>query len=517
MFGNWFKGKEAPAPAPAARPRSIFSSDLPGLSPEDRETFRTRAFQSSIQSGPPKRSDASGSAIAADSADNGAGEIMREVFNNFASTLPDLQLSFYASQGFIGFQAMGIIAQNWLVDKACSMPARDAVRSGYDITIESDEEPNPVLMAQIKQGLKDFNINDNLVQATKFNRVFGIRVVMFLVRSTDPKYYEKPFNPDGITPNSYLGISQVDPYWLAPILDDLAASNPMDPYFYVPTWWVCGARRIHRSHLIVLRGSEVIDVLKPSYLYAGLSVPGKIAERVYGAERTSNEAPLLAMSKRMTVYKTDLTLAMADPEKFGQKMASWVALMNNFGVKVIGTEDTIEQHDSSLADLDAIIMTQYQIVSGASEVPVTKLLGTVPKGFNSTGEYDESSYHEMLESLQEHEMTPIIERHLLLWSRSVLGVKDMKFNIVWKPLDALTAKEQAEINAAKATTDKTWSDAGAIDGQDIRDRLIKDPNSGYTGIASSAPEPEIIEPDDQQKPDGTEEETDTPADKGEGG
>jgi hypothetical protein len=31
-------------------------------------------------------------------------------------------------------------------------------------------------------------------------------------------YYEKPFNPDGITEGSYKGISQVDPYWMMPML-----------------------------------------------------------------------------------------------------------------------------------------------------------------------------------------------------------------------------------------------------------------------------------------------------------
>lgn len=496
-----FKKKTVAATSAPAVQSGAFSTDFSLLNGINRAA----AFARSIQK--------TGPVVQGVAMDGAVGDTLKSVFTAQQESLPDAQYAWYACQGFIGFQTMAIIAQNWLVDKSCSMPARDAVRSGYDINIDDGSEADPKLLDRIAQGLKKYRINQNLVQAVKFNRVFGIRVLMFLVKSDDPDYYKKPFNPDGVKKGSYIGITQIDPYWMAPILDQNAAANPMDPHFYDPTWWVINGVQVHRTHLVILRGSEVADVLKPSYLYAGISIPQKIAERVYGAERTSNEAPLLAMTKRMIVYKTDMTMAEADPQAFLAKIQQWVAFMNNFGVRIGSTTDEFEQHDTALSDLDDVIMTQYQIVSGASEVPVTKLLGTVPKGFNSTGEYDESSYHEFLESIQEHDLTPILERHLMLWSRSELG-RELPITVVWKPLDALTAEEESTINLAKAQADQIWSAAGAIDGQDIRDRLINDPNSGYTGIEAMAPEPEIIEPQD---PYGTPEENqDTPADEGQG-
>jgi hypothetical protein len=39
---------------------------------------------------------------------------------------------------------------------------------------------------------------------------------LFLV---DDINYELPFNPDGVKPGKYKGMTQVDPYWLAPVLD----------------------------------------------------------------------------------------------------------------------------------------------------------------------------------------------------------------------------------------------------------------------------------------------------------
>ena len=42
-------------------------------------------------------------------------------------------LTWYGSHYTIGFQASAIVAQHWLVNKACDMPGRDAVRNGWTI------------------------------------------------------------------------------------------------------------------------------------------------------------------------------------------------------------------------------------------------------------------------------------------------------------------------------------------------------------------------------------------------
>lgn len=149
-----------------------------------------------------------------------------------------------------------------------------------------------------------------------------------------------------------------------------------------------------------------------------------------------------------------------------------------------------------------VIMTQFQLVAAAAEVPSTKLLGTTPKGFNATGEYEESSYHEFLESLQEHDISPLVERHHQLLIRSEVEPKfstgDFTVDAVWNPVDSPTADEQTDTNLKKAQTDTALSAAGAIDGVDIRNRLINDKNSGYNGI-EPLPASGFPDQDDEEK------------------
>jgi phage-related protein (TIGR01555 family) len=435
---------------------------------------------------------------AADAAMDDATDL-KAAYRFTSMNITDTQLSYYGSQGFIGFQLMAVLAQNWLINKALQQPAKDAIRNGFEVSVPEGVTVPPEVLAFIKECDKRRNLTKNLMNFVYFGRMFGIRVVKFDVDSTDPEYYEKPFNPDGVTPGSYKGMVQIDPYWMAPILDGRAAANPDSKHFYEPTYWQINGRKFHRSHLIIFLGPEMPDVLKPTYQYAGLSTTQAIFERVYAAERTANEAPMLAQSKRETVIHVDMELATANPQAFEQKMGVWADYRNNWGVKVVGTEEEIEQFDTSLADFDSVIMTQYQLVASIAGVPVTKLLGTVPKGFNATGEYDESSYHEELESIQTHDLERLITRHHLLTVRSDVAAKfpnqpRFDLTVTWNALDALTAAEQADINKIKAETGQILMQSGAIDGEDERARLVADKDSGYISLPD--PVDELIEGDD---------------------
>lgn len=410
--------------------------------------------------------------------------------------VPEALLAWYASQRFIGYQTCAMISQHWLVDKACTMPARDAIRHGFEIgaygdsdTVELSDDQQTDIVERLKRADRRHRLFPNLSEFVRMGRVFGIRVAFFKVESEDPDYYSLPFNPDGITPGSYKGIVQVDPYWCIPQLSGESASDPTSMHFYEPEWWLIRGQKFHRSHLMIFRTGELPDVLKPMYMYGGVSVPQRIYERVYAAERTANEAPQLAMTKRTMVQNTDLTAAYTDTDKMVKHLQAFAYYRDNYGIKLADTEDQVQQFDTSLADLDAIIMSQYQIVASASGVPVTKLFGTSPKGFNATGEYDARSYHEELETIQANDLTDFVNRHHMLVMRSdvapALNIdpRAVRVEIDWNPVDSPTAKEYAEINKINAETDNVLVTIGAIDAIDARNRLRNDNNSGYTDLA----------------------------------
>lgn len=393
--------------------------------------------------------------------------------------VPDSLQAWYASQGFIGYQSCAIIAQHWLVDKACSMVGEDAIRNGWELKTDGNDLSDEQLSA-MREFDTEINLKQNLEEFNRFKNIFGIRVAIFKVDSDDPDYYEKPFNIDGITEGSYQGISQVDPYWMTPQMTSAATNDPSAIHFYDPEFWVISGKKYHRSHLIIARGPQPADILKPTYIFGGIPLTQRIYERVYAAERTANEAPLLALNKRTTAIHVDLAKAMTNESTFVEKLLFWVKYRDNHAVKVLGKDETMEQFDTNLADFDSVIMNQYQLVSAIAKTPATKLLGTSPKGFNATGEFEMVSYHEELESTQEHVYDPLLERHYAITLKS-MGL-DIQVTVIWNPVDSITTKERADLNDKKADTDQKNIAMGAVSPDEVRQRLRDDKHSGYNRL-----------------------------------
>jgi phage-related protein (TIGR01555 family) len=406
-----------------------------------------------------------------------------------SASLSQATFSYFVTQGFIGYQACALIAQNGIVNKCCTIPAKDAIKNGYKITVNDGSDVDNEIIEQVRKTDKRFKINKNLIELEKFNRVYGVRVVMFIVDSKDKFFYEKPFNFDSVTPGSYKGFSQIDPMWATPLIDEKNSSNAASPSFWEPTWYeVAGFGRVHKSHLVIAKWSEVGDPIKPSYQYGGLSLTQVIYERIYAAERTANEAPMLAMTKRMNVVKTDLDKVVANQAEVEERAKMSDFFRDNYAKLFIGLDDEYFQVETSLSDLDSVIMTQYQLVAALAGMHSTKLLEISPKGFNASGRFEQETYYDTLECIQEETLDPFLDRHYELLIRSEIaplnGIKPFTVDISWNPLESLSATEIAAISETKSRTDVNYKNANIIDDLEIRDRLISDPDSGYNGIPS---------------------------------
>lgn len=163
--------------------------------------------------------------------------------------VPEAQAAWYASQMFIGHNMCAVIAKHWLVDKACNMPARDAIRQGYDL--DCDGGDNHDISKKLRKKDKKYRIQHHMKELIHFGRVYGGRLALFLVETSNPQeWYENPFNPDGVTKGMYKGIKQLDPQWVTPDLTDANLQDPASPDFYEPTYWIIGGRRYHKSHFV---------------------------------------------------------------------------------------------------------------------------------------------------------------------------------------------------------------------------------------------------------------------------
>ena len=397
----------------------------------------------------------------------------------------DIIYTHFAVQGFIGFQACAILCQNWLINKACTIPAKDAIRPAYElsyVTTDDEEEIDKDFLTEItdeSNDLKGFNIKSVCSIFAQKKRQFGQVLTFPIVEGAD---YELPFNIDSIQADSYKGMTVVDPVWYTPLLDEEAVSNPQSLRYMKPTYFqMPDGKKIHHSWCIFGVNGEVSDVLLPTYRFGGYPIPQLIYERVYCAEKTANEAHMLAQSKRLLIADINVKSYMTNPNNTVKELEALTQFRDNWGVMTKRPGDSVQQIDTSLTDLDEVIMTQYQLVAAASCVPATKLLETQPKGFNSTGDYEDKQYKLTLVEIQNADYIPILDFHYALLSKSKYGIT-RDYTITFKEIDTPTELERAQINQTKAQTDSVYVQSGILSPDEVRDNLIKDPNSGYNDL-----------------------------------
>jgi len=227
-------------------------------------------------------------------------------------------------------------------------------------------------------------------------------------------------------------------------------------------------------------------MLKPAYIYGGISLTQQIYEAVYNAEISANEVPQLLQKMRKYVYKMDLQHALLNPQGLQETMMFIAELSDNFGQQVIGLEDSLDAITTSLTGLDDIVAGRYKLVASIAQMPVAKLMKTDLTGGLVKGGGEEAIYHETLESLH-LKLEPLLDRHYLLLCKSELGINDgltVKFN----KLDAMTELEQAQVNLIKAQEREIYSNIGSIDGEDVRDLLKSDDTNSFVGLSDEMPE-----------------------------
>jgi phage-related protein (TIGR01555 family) len=127
---------------------------------------------------------------------------------------------------------------------------------------------------------------------------------------------------------------------------------------------------------------------------------------------------------------------------------------------VIDGEEEWNQHQVTWAGMPDMITSYLQIVAGAADIPITRLLGQSPKGLQSTGDGEERDYKDMIAARQEELVQPALDRIDELLIPSALGSTPSDVWWSFNSLDRLSPKDAAEIESKRATTVKTYADTG---------------------------------------------------------
>lgn len=171
---------------------------------------------------------------------------------------------------------------------------------------------------------------------------------------------------------------------------------------------------------------------------------------------------------RVDVLKIpELTKYFEDSEsesRLKQRVLLTQHLKSNMHMLVLdGTEDhdTRTMQFSGLVDVYAKTL---ESLSGAADIPITRFLGTSPKGMNATGDSDMRNYYDGIAARQGNELEPALSVFDQVLFRHTTGkAPDDTQLYIWNPLWQQTEKEKAETAKVKAETTKIYSDLGLFE------------------------------------------------------
>ena len=246
---------------------------------------------------------------------------------------------------------------------------------------------------------------------------------------------------------------------------NLDADNPRygEPdMFYLNTKGNVGIP-IHPSRLALFHGAEAPDITS-MWSWGDSELQALVNTIKNNDSVEANVASLIFEANVDVLTIPRLMEMMAEPdgdEKVVAYLKTVASIKGNNGMLVLDGGDTsvpegasggikYERKPMSFAGIDSIWDRFMQRASGASDIPLTRLMGTSPGGMNSTGESDMHNYRQNVASVQSNDVTPALYLLDECLIRSALGDRPEDIYYEWRPIYEPTDKERVEVGKSTA-------------------------------------------------------------------
>lgn len=356
----------------------------------------------------------------------------------------------------------------WLAKKIVNIPALDALRKWRDW--QADQEQ----ITLIEQEEKRLGLKLKLLQCKQLARLWG-GACIFIGDGGDaalPLETEK-MGKGGL---KYLTVMSRR--------EMIAGQLEMDPtleYYGMPTDYTISNGRtfsmIHPSRLVIQIGDMLPDPWNPigpvTSTGWGDSVLQSVYTAVMNADSSAANVASLVFEANVDVYKIADLMENMSSAPYRQKLLDRFALANiGKGINralIVDSDEEYERKQISFSALPDVIQQFLIIVSGAADIPLTRLLGQSPSGLSSTGEHDMKNYYDRVTSIQELEIQPALTKLDDALIRSALGSRPDGIFYTWTPLEQMSEKEIAEIGKMKAETANILVTTGLFALEELRE------------------------------------------------
>ncbi|GHV35082.1 hypothetical protein FACS1894187_07020 [Synergistales bacterium] len=389
-----------------------------------------------------------------------------------AGTPDATQYTQYVKQNFTAqYNTLtALYRENWVVKRLIDVVPEDMTKNWYRI----NSQLAPDSKQQIARLERKTRVLSKVLDGLKWGRLYGGAVAVIIIDGHDD-ILDQPLHLDTIMPGSFKGLIVVDRWsGVSPSLE--IVDNIDDSEFGLPKYYTIYNNafglgvRVHHSRILRFIGRPLPYIEELSESYWGTSELEHVYSEIVKYDNTSFNIAALVFSANLKVYKMEGFEQLATAPSSVQRdlyntLTMMNYMMNSQGMQIMGQQDSFETQQYSFAGLSDIYEMFMLDVSGASEIPVTKLFGRSPAGMNATGESDMANYFDGIEEKQEAYLRPIIDRLLPILCMSEFSSVPDDLDFEFEPIRRPSEDEKKTISTQITTAVTSVFNAGIISQQ----------------------------------------------------
>lgn len=352
-------------------------------------------------------------------------------------------------------QLLAMYKSSWVAKKIVNIPAFDSFREWRSWQAEDDQ------IELIENEEKRLALQTKLLTCMIRARLYGGCAIYISTGEPDPSI---PLEPKRIGKGGLKFLTLMP---RTKLQAGVVEEDPMSPDFGSPITYQINRTIgdpivIHKSRLVIFSGEHSpSDDLVHGW---GDSILNSCAEAIKNADATAANIASLVFEAKVDVIKIPQMMASLTDPHYENVLMDRFALANRAkGISatvLLDSEEDYQQKTASFSTLPEILMSFFQIVSGAADIPATRFLGQSPGGLNATGDSDMRNYYDRISSLQNVEITPAIANLDECLIRSALGSRPPELYYEWTSLWQMTEKEKADVGLTAAQTITELNDTG---------------------------------------------------------
>ena len=401
-------------------------------------------------------------------------------------------------EGFPGYPYLMLLALRVEYRNMAAAISNEMTREWIEFTSsETAGEATKNKITELEQAFRELGVQALIRKAMEDDAFYGSGQILINIDSADIKL-PLVLSPKTIKKDSLNGFKNVEPIWTTPLTYN--ALDPSRKDFYNPSaWWVMG-QHWDATRMLRIVSRPVPDIFKPAFNFSGISLSQLVEPYISNWLRTRQSVSDLINNFSILSLKTAMDQVLtggSDGSDLFTRIKLFTATRSNKGMMVLDKDrEELEQLAVPLGGLHELQAQALEQICSAARMPAVIFTGISPSGFGNVSEGEMNAWRDWIRANQEAHARNPIETILKIVQLSMYGSIDPNIGVTFNPLYQMTEEQISTIRTNDSVRAGNLIDRGVIDAQEERERLARDPESGYTGLDIDK---EIAAPDEAEE------------------